>query len=560
MAHLISNLKQLNKDLGGDIFKQFLSPNIMLDAPLTVIPFILRCSDRKYLLYKNQENGNCDLINTGDLIKRSYSPYFLIDKKQDNSVKQNFLEVLKEILLEKEKEKILDIDDNLPYAAYNSMKEGLKGVTINYKPRIVGNSQYKIYEINVVDIEGHFKNLRNEGQKYANRLISNWKEKKLLEKEMSKGTDSRFELLNKLMKKYGFSAVIMNSDINIQELTGFSFGDSSHVSAIYKYDDNKVYILSEKEINKDNIKIKGEYPDYFSAFLSLNINKTDNIGFEDRFININEFDYYLKHQINLCEGTLVFREWREYRAGEDLVFYIIAGKASNYAMGKVLNEASKNIQNNYFNSEEELFKKYLDYFEEFRQENKLPYHFREYFTNLYASDRTLYPSIPSKFKISKNTNEIKIDAGILMTDSQDMILGTTDIARTLPLNKYSAKVYDMIKDTIKDKIIPSIRKNKSYEQIYSEGIKFFSNNCEHFLKDNHLCPQDFDINKDYTRDIGHLMGKQESIDVKIYQGNKNKLTNDIVGCIEIHWYYDKHALVYEDMWYLGEDGVVNITG
>jgi Xaa-Pro aminopeptidase len=560
MAHLISNLNQLNKDLGGNVFKQFLSPNLFLDAPLMVIPFILRCSDRKYLLYRNLESENCDLINTGDLVKISYNPYFLINKKQNNSVKNNILETLKEILLEKEKEKILNLDDNLPYAAYNLIKKGLKGIEITYKPRIISNNQNKVYEINVVYVEKRFKNLREEGQKYANDLISNSKEKEILEKEISKVEDSRYELLNKLMGKNGFSAVIINSNINIQELTGFSFSDSSHISAIYKYGDNKVYILSEKEINKNYFKNKGEYPDYFSALFSLNINKNDNIGFEDYFVNINEFNHYKKHGINLCEGTLILRKWREYRAGEDLVFYIIAGKASNYAMGKVLNEASKNIQNNYFNSEEELFKKYLDYFEEFRQENKLPYHFREYFTNLYASDRTLYPSIPSKFKISKNTNEIKIDAGILMTDSQGMILGTTDIARTLPLNKYSAKVYDMIKDTIKDKIIPSIRKNKSYEQIYSEGIKFFSNNCEHFLKDNHLCPQDFDINKDYTRDIGHLMGKQESIDVKIYQGNKNKLTNDIVGCIEIHWYYDKHALVYEDMWYLGEDGVVNITG
>jgi len=558
MAHLISNLSQLNKDLGGNVFKQFLAPNLFLDAPIMVIPFILRCSDRKYLLYRNQENENCDLINTGDLVKISYNPYFLINKKQDNSVKKNILEVLKEILLEKEKEKILNLDDNLPYAAYNLIKKGLKGIEITYKPRTIGNNQNKVYEINVVDIEERFKNLREEGQKFAHNLISNSKEKKLLEKEISKGEDSRFELLNRLMEKYGFSAVIMSSNINIQELTGFSFGDSFHVSAIYKYGDNKVYILSEKEINKNYFKIKGEYPDYFSALFSLNI--IDNIGFEDHFVNINEFDHYLKHRINLCEGTLVFREWREYRAGEDLVFYIIAGKASKYAMEKIFQEALENIQKKYFNSEEELFQKYLDHFEEFKQKNKLPYHFKEYFTNFYASDRTLYPSIPSKFKVNRNTNEIKIDAGILMTDSQGTILGTTDIARTLPLNRCSVKVYDMIKNTIKDEIIPSIRKNKSYEEIYSEGIRLFSNNCEQFLKDNYLCPQEFDIKKEYTRDIGHLMGKQESFDVKIYKGNKNKLTNNIVGCIEIQWQYDKHALVYEDMWYLGENGVVNLTG
>jgi len=504
VAHLISNLSQLNKDLGGDIFKQFLVPNIILDAPLTVIPYILKCSDRKYLLYRDNENGNCDVIGTGELIKRSYSPYFLIGKKQDNSVKKNLLEVLKEILFEKEKEHILDIDNNLPYAVYKLLKDSLKGVEIRYKPRIVGGNKYRIYEINVADVKKHFKNLREEGQAYAKGLISSWKERKFLEKEILKVEDTRFELLNKLMKKHGFDAVIMNSNINIQELTGFSFDESAHISAIYRYNDNKVYILSEKEINKDNIKIKDEHPDYFSALLSLNkLNKTDNIGFEDFFMNINEFDNYLKHQINLCEGTLVFREWREYRSGEDLVFYIIAGQASNYAMERVLEESCHEINQGNYNTEKELFFRYLGYFEDFKQKNSLPYYFSEYFTNFHASDRVLYPSMPSNFKINKKTNGIKIDAGILMTDSQGTILGTTDIARILPLNMHSAKVYDAIKYTVKHEIIPAIKKSKSYEEIYSEGVKLFANNCEKVLKENDLYPQEFDIKKEYTRDIGH---------------------------------------------------------
>jgi len=56
------------------------------------------------------------------------------------------------------------------------------------------------------------------------------------------------------------------------------------------------------------------------------------------------------------------------------------------------------------------------------------------------------------------------------------------------------------------------------------------------------------------------MGKQESFDEKIYKGNKNKIRSNVVGCIEIHWQYKNDALSYEDMWYLGENGVVNLTG
>ena len=119
MAYLISNLKGLNERLGGNIYKMFLAPNLFLDAPLMVIPYILKHFDKHYLLYRNQEHGNCDFISTGNLIKKSYNSYFLVDKKIDNKAKKNIIELLKELLAEENK---LHIDDNLPYAVYNTIK------------------------------------------------------------------------------------------------------------------------------------------------------------------------------------------------------------------------------------------------------------------------------------------------------------------------------------------------------------------------------------------------------------------------------------------------------
>ncbi|MBA7556502.1 hypothetical protein ES705_49212 [subsurface metagenome] len=126
----------------------------------------------------------------------------------------------------------------------------------------------------------------------------------------------------------------------------------------------------------------------------------------------------------LKEGTLAIRKWREYRAGEDLVFYIIAGKASSDAMEKVLKDALSLINQNKYNSEMVLFELYLDCLNRFKIEHSLPYNFIEYFTNFYVPDRTLYPSIPSKFRLSDNSDEIKIDAGILMLDSNAFIISS----------------------------------------------------------------------------------------------------------------------------------------
>ncbi|MBA7556501.1 hypothetical protein ES705_49211 [subsurface metagenome] len=130
----------------------------------------------------------------------------------------------------------------------------------------------------------------------------------------------------------------------------------------------------------------------------------------------------------------------------------------------------------------------------------------------------------------------------------------------MPLSFQAKEIYNSMKDIIKNIIIPNIKNAVTFEEIFVYGLKIFSEKCENMLKQYNLCPSDFFIELDYSRDIGHLMGKQESFDEKITKGNKNKIRNNLIGCLEIQWQYKKHALAYEDMWYKGDECIANITG
>lgn len=62
MAHLISDLERINSEVGENILQKFLAPQLFLDAPIMVIPYILQKYGKNYFLFREQESGNVDLI------------------------------------------------------------------------------------------------------------------------------------------------------------------------------------------------------------------------------------------------------------------------------------------------------------------------------------------------------------------------------------------------------------------------------------------------------------------------------------------------------------------
>ncbi|MGE2842019.1 hypothetical protein ACQGFI_00375 [Rhodococcus sp. 2.95] len=55
------------------------------------------------------------------------------------------------------------------------------------------------------------------------------------------------------------------------------------------------------------------------------------------------------------------------------------------------------------------------------------------------------------------------------------------------------------------------------------------------------------------RNVGHLMGKQESFANELRPGYKHALDIGSFGAAEIPWRYNDAAIGTEDLWYIGAD-------
>ena len=140
MVHLISNLEELNKEIGGNVFNKFLAANLFLDSPIMVIPYILQNHDKKYLLCREQELANVGSIDISNLIEMPFKSFFLVSKEKGLMAK-NVFEKIEGILINEEIEDELQIDNNLPYHFYNKLCLQLNKINIlkekkNYPKKI----------------------------------------------------------------------------------------------------------------------------------------------------------------------------------------------------------------------------------------------------------------------------------------------------------------------------------------------------------------------------------------------------------------------------------------
>jgi len=55
------------------------------------------------------------------------------------------------------------------------------------------------------------------------------------------------------------------------------------------------------------------------------------------------------------------------------------------------------------------------------------------------------------------------------------------------------------------------------------------------------------------------MAQQESSEYEIKEGNKEKIRNNMIGCVEIQWPYKGYALAYEDQFFICRDKAINLT-
>lgn len=156
------------------------------------------------------------------------------------------------------------------------------------------------------------------------------------------------------------------------------------------------------------------------------------------------------------------------------------------------------------------------------------------------------------FPINAETRCIQLDAGVAVK-KDGVVLGTSDMARSLPRTAAGQEAYEYFFKVVREGIIGQLRPGVICADVHEATLDYLSPQLPRMI-DIGMLGADTDFNTIYRkRNVGHLMGKQESFANELRPGYKHILHHGSYGAAEIPWRYNGVAIGTEDLWYIGAD-------
>lgn len=542
--HLHSDWSYIEQQFGCSLPDRFLMALRAFDNIKSVTPFILERGDRRFGLFLHVEHGNVEAARLPpDIEPVFYQPYFSF--AQPRSAVHTSLE-----------------------DAIGHVAEGQTGITLD--PRIpVGIAKRLRDRLSVM-----FETSRNPGtvsvttialsaalerlvhhRPRANEIARGLLERSSLRDEIRpylvEQDDRRFDLLDGLLGDADASAVIASSLINVQELTGVPMrGKRRPLAAIY-VKGGRLHLIESGRVDGAAI-----FDDAAAAFDALV--PSGNIALEE-----DDLEMWLAGSLGLSRratipGDFLLRVWRDRSTLPDLGAYVVTTRASRHAMNHALDFARKAVADERLITELDAFDVYLSALRGFFQEFAPDFRVARTLTNFHSGARTMFPSNPTHYPVTKAARTLKIDAGCLMMSPEGMMLGCSDIARTLCFEESDQAILDTFQSAIRTRLIPACAPGASGRDIHKLATRMISD-AGPGLQSNSIY---HDIGKtpgSYERDVGHLLGRNNLAHLKFTRTETGTLQEGMIACCEYQWPGDGYAIAYEDTCLVAGGSGLNLT-
>lgn len=138
------------------------------------------------------------------------------------------------------------------------------------------------------------------------------------------------------------------------------------------------------------------------------------------------------------------------------------------------------------------------------------------------------------------------------------MLGCSDIARTLSLSDASNDLYGVFQRGVRRTLVPGAAAGRSGESLHADGTNAVWRERAR-LSGNPLFVDLESPIRDYDRDVGHLLGKNNLAHLRLVHGDKQLLREGMIACCEYQWPLRGHAIAYEDTCLVTPDGGLNLT-
>lgn len=541
MLSITADPAQVARTYGLDARKSLLFSAIRLDSHPFVAPLIARTGDEEYLLVRQQEQGNALSAGVPKERMRFYAPWVTIDPRvvADTPAAESLAGLVRELA----QDGPVHLAADVVYTHYRALSGSVDLVAADREPVPV-----TAYELDRSEILARFAQWRRTGIETARRLIEGVSHLAGLEAEFSSSEDSRYAALEALVADRGLDALLLAAPPNFTEVTGFAQPDGA--VALWLAGSGKLLVLAGDEATGIPGAAIGRYPSVGAAVRELA--GGSRTGVEEEFVSVGLARELEREGAELVGVSHDLGHWRDIRDHEDLAFQVVAARASVFAIEEALAWAEAGLDAGRSFTELDINAVYLDKIVEFRTANEIPFGIEPYFTNLHSSNRMLFPGPPVDFPIDAETTCIQLDAGVRIV-IDGVTVATSDMARSLPRTPAAKEAYAFFFDVVREGIIGQLRPGVICEDVHEGTLRYLAPHLDRMVEIGMLGTE-VDFNTEYRkRNVGHLMGKQESFANELRPGYKHALDIGSYGAAEIPWRYDNAAIGTEDLWYIGRD-------
>ena len=546
MARIICDPQAVAERYGFVPNERLLFSAIRLDSFPFVTPLIFEDAGAEVMLARQQEQGN---IVTGAGVDperiRFYEPWVTIDPRPvaDFPAAPNLPALVKELVGDGP----VDLDPRAPYTHYLKLTG-----EVDVRVALPEAAPVRVHEIDQAAVLARFSGWRSAGIPVAERLIAGVDHLAGLERELSAGADTRFSALADVAEQLGVDAILLSSAPNYSEVTGTVWQPGT----VALWADGRVFAIAEQRVEGVEGARCGDYGSAAEAVAALT--NGSRLAFEEQWEYSSLGIRLTDAGVVLVSASRALGSWRDERDAEDLPFQLIAARASTTAIEQTVAWAHEHLDAGEAFTENELYARYLEFLARFRTEHEIPFDVEPYFTNLHSSQRMLFPGPPTDFRIDETTTCVQLDAGVKVV-IDGVVVATSDMARSVLRTPEGREAYEMLTRAVREAIIPQLRPGVVCEDVHAQTLEHLAT-IRPRMREIGLLGDEVDFDAEYRkRNVGHLMGKQESFANELRPGYRFVLREGSYGAAEIPWRYDRHAIGVEDLWYIGAERTYNLT-
>ncbi|MEV7869337.1 M24 family metallopeptidase [Streptomyces sp. NPDC088124] len=541
MLSLTADAAQVEQTYGLNARNSFLFSAIRLDSHPFVAPLIARTDKGQYLLVRQQEQGNALSAGVPKDRIRFYAPWVTIDPRivADTPASASLTTLVQELA----DGAPVSLAADVVYSHCRTLTGAVELVVADQDPTPV-----TAYELNTEEVTARFAQWRETGVRTARRLIENVEHLSGLADEFGAAHDTRFSALTTLAENDSLDAVLLAAPPNFTEATGFAQPDGA--VALWLPGSGRLIVLAPDTASGLPGTAVGSFPSTGAAVRAL----SDGVrtGVEEEWISVGLARELEREGAEPVPVSTELGHWRDIRDHEDLAFQVVAARASVFAIEEALAWAEEGLAAGRSFTELDINTVYLDKIVEFRTAHDIPFGIEPYFTNLHSSNRMLFPGPPVDFPINDETTCIQLDAGVRIV-FDGVNVATSDMARSLPRTAAAKEAYAFFFDVVREGIIGQLRPGVVCEDVHEGTLRYLAPHLDRMVQIGML-GKEVDFNTEYRkRNVGHLMGKQESFSNELRPGFRHVLDVGSYGAAEIPWRYENAAIGTEDLWYIGRD-------